>query len=106
MKRTNIYLDEEQDKLLRHLSIEEGRSFTALVREALDEYLLRRGIAPSSQVSGPRRSIPDDVWRERFESSVSAIRSRVPNDLTVEAVEADISAAVQEVQEQGVGQGS
>ncbi|MGH7862623.1 MAG: CopG family transcriptional regulator, partial [Candidatus Dormibacteraceae bacterium] len=37
MKRTNIYLDDEQARRLRHLAIEEGRSFTDLVREALNE---------------------------------------------------------------------
>ena len=44
MKRTNVYLDEEQARTLRHLAVEEGRSFTDLVREALDEYVSRRGL--------------------------------------------------------------
>ncbi len=56
MKRTNIYLEEELDRLLRHVAVEEGRSFTGIVREALCEYLERRGIATPA----PRVVLPDE----------------------------------------------
>jgi hypothetical protein len=41
MKRTNIYLEEEQLRLLKYIAVEEGRSFTQLVRQALEEFLER-----------------------------------------------------------------
>ena len=97
MKRTNIYLDEEQDRLLRHLSIEEGRSFTDLVREALNEYLARRGMQALSRVIGPRRSIPQKEWRSHLDAAVQRIRASVPADMSPEEIEAEITAAREEV---------
>jgi len=75
VKRTNIYLDEEQALLLRHLAIDEGRSFTNLVREAFNAYLAGRGLTTSSQVIGPRRSIPPDEWRSRLSDVLERIRT-------------------------------
>ncbi len=69
MKRTNIYLDEEIDRWLRHLAVEQGRSFTDLVREALQEYLDRRGLSLASapRIAPPRRSIPYEEWRAEMQ---------------------------------------
>jgi hypothetical protein len=97
MKRTNIYLDEEQSRLLRHLAVEEGRSFTDIVREALNEYLARRRMPSTSRVIGPRRAIPQDEWRAGFDAALQRIRVGVPSDITVEEIESEISAARDEV---------
>ena len=97
MKRTNIYLDEEQDRLLRHLSDEQGRSCTDIVREALNEYLTRRGMPSASRVVGPRRSIPQEEWRSRLDAAVRRIRAGVSVDVSPEEIEAEITAAREEV---------
>jgi hypothetical protein len=81
VKRTNIYLDEEQARLLRHLAVEEGRSFTDLVREALNAYLAQRGLASTSRVFGPRHSIPPDEWRSQFADVLCRIRAHTPGEL-------------------------
>ena len=97
VKRTNIYLDEEQARLLRHLAIEEGRSFTDLVREALNAYLAKRGLSAKSPVSGPRRSVPQDEWQSRFKDTLDRIRANTPTGLAADDIEAEITAAREEV---------
>lgn len=97
VKRTNVYLDEEQARLLRHLAIEEGRSFTDLVREALNGYLTQRGLASTSRVIGPRRELAPDEWRSRFADILGQIRAKTPADLTSDAIEAEITTAREEV---------
>jgi len=37
MKRTQLYLDEEEHKILKRLSLKTGKSVGQLVREAIDE---------------------------------------------------------------------
>lgn len=100
MKRTNVYLDEEQARLLRHLAVQEGRSFTDLVREALNAFLARRGLAATSRVIGPRRQLPDDEWGRQLEGLLQRARDRSPEGVTAEEaadMEADVTAARQEV---------
>jgi len=97
VKRTNVYLDEEQARLLRHLAIEEGRSFTDLVREALNGYLAQRGLTSQSPVFGPRRAIASDEWRSRFAEALERLRASAPTDLPADAIEAEITAAREEV---------
>jgi hypothetical protein len=97
VKRTNVYLDEEQARLLRHLAIEEGRSFTDLVREALNGYLAQRGLASTSRVIGPRRTLASDEWRSRFADVLGQIRAKTPADLCSDAIEAEITTAREEV---------
>src|SRR5437870_3703665 len=96
MKRTNIYLDEDQDRTLRHLAVEEARSFTDIVREALNEYLTRRGLAAASSVTGPRRSIPERDWQFRFRSVLERMRTAAMTDEKSDDVEAEITAAWEE----------
>jgi hypothetical protein len=103
VKRTNIYLDEEQARLLRHLAVEEGRSFTDLVREALNAYLAQRGLESTSPVVGPRRSIPVDEWRSRFAEALCRIRAHAPADLDADAIESEITAARDEVRRERAG---
>jgi predicted transcriptional regulator len=42
MKRTQIYLDESQDRRLERRARSEGKTKSALIREAIDDYLSRR----------------------------------------------------------------
>lgn len=86
MYRTNIYLDEEQTRALKHLAAEEGCSVAQLVRRAVDAYLAQR--------------FPDGkAWGERFDSLVARIQSRIPADVRHEEIEADITAAREEIRE-------
>jgi hypothetical protein len=103
VRRTNIYLDEEQARLLRHLAVDEGRSFTDLVREALNAYLAQRGLASTSRVIGPRRSVPPDEWRSRFADALSRIRAHATTDLDADDIESEITAACEEVRRERAG---
>lgn len=97
MKRTSIYLDDEQDKLLRHLAIEEGRSFTDLVRRALDQYIERKTASYQTRATEPPRNIPDAEWRARFDALLDQVRAKADPTWTPEEMEADIDAARREV---------
>lgn len=84
MQRTNIYLDEEQLRALKHLAVEEQQSVALLVRRAVDEFLARQ--------FGERTD-----WGDRFDALVQRIRSRVPTSLTTDEIEKDVAAARDEV---------
>ena len=89
MQRTNVYLEEDQLKALKHLAAEERQSVADLVRQAVDAYLVRR--------------LEDDIaWCERFDQLLERVRSRIPVDVSAEEaeeIEADITAARQEVRQ-------
>lgn len=87
MQRTNIYLDEEQARALKHLAAEEGLSVAELVRRAVDAYLAES--FPNSR-----------FWDERFDALIARIRARVPSDISPEEIEADITEARREVREE------
>lgn len=97
MKRTQIYLDQEQDRRLRDLAAQAGRPLTDLVRQALNEYLARWDPDYAPRVSDPPRLIPEDEWRSDFEAAVARMRAGVDPTWTAEEIEADIVAAVAEV---------
>lgn len=80
MHRTNIYLDDDQVRALRHLAAEERASVAELVRRAVDGYLVRRF-----------RETPD--WGQRFDEIVARFRDAVPLDMRSEEIEAEITAA-------------
>lgn len=84
MRRTNIYLDEEETRALRHLAAEERCSMAELVRRAVDQYLARR-------------LGEDKDWGERFDELVARIQRRIPAGVTPAEIEADITAAREEV---------
>ena len=88
MKRTNIYLEEEQLRLLRHIAVEEGRSFTQLVRQALVEFLERH-----RQTTEP--VLPSAEWDRRLEQLLTRVRRRT-RSFAAEEIEADITAASKE----------
>ena len=100
MKRTNVYIDEEQLRVLRHIAVETGRSFTDIVREALNEYMTRRGVESASRVIGPRHTMSDEEWRSRLDTVLERIRAGVPEDLNPAEIEEEITEAWREVREQ------
>jgi hypothetical protein len=97
MKRTNIYLDEAQSRLLRHLAIEANRSFTDLVREALDEYLERRGLGDGLKLSKEASFTSDDEWTARVHAVLNRLHAGAPIDLSPDEIEAEITKARGEV---------
>jgi hypothetical protein len=88
MKRTNIYLDDEQLELLRGLGERRGAPVAALVREAVDQWL---------QAQGARR-LPEDEWGQRFEQLLQR-RDRIAQERGFDeaGVERDVMEAVREV---------
>lgn len=80
MQRTNIYLEDEQLRALKHLAAEERQSVADLVREAVDDYL-------------SRRMADDALWRERLDALLTRVRHRIPADVGSEEIEADIGEA-------------
>jgi hypothetical protein len=88
MRRTNIYLDDEQLESLRSLSDRRGQPVATLVREAIDAWLAAQGV----------RRIPEDEWRERFAALLER-RARIAAErgFKEEDVERDVMEAVREV---------
>lgn len=88
MKRTNIYLDDEQLQLLRALGERRGEPVAALVREAVDAWL---------EAQGARR-LPQDEWERRFRELLER-RDRIAKERGFDAaeVERDVMSAVREV---------
>jgi hypothetical protein len=94
--QTAIDLDEDQSRLLRDFSATQGRSVGDVVREAVSEYLARRG-AMEPRAIAPRRRFPDDEWRSGFEAALQRLRAGVDPNWSPEEIEADITAAREEV---------
>lgn len=84
MKRTNVYLDENQLRELKHIAVEEGLSFTELVRRTL-----------SALIEGYRRE-GTPPWEERLDTLVAQVRERNERYGSKETEE-DITAASAEV---------
>jgi hypothetical protein len=88
MKRTNIYLEAEETRLLKHIAVEEGCSFTVLVRRALQDFLTHY------QQKTKRAASPEE-WNERLEKLLVRVRQRT-SVFSPEEIEADITAAAKE----------
>jgi hypothetical protein len=88
MKRTNIYLDDDQLELLRGLGEQRGEPVAVLVREAVDSWL---------EAQGARR-IPPDERQRRFEALLRR-RDRIWSELgaSEEEVEREVDEAIREV---------
>jgi hypothetical protein len=88
MRRTNIYLDEDQLQTLRLLGEQRGVPVAALVREAVDAWLRAQGV----------RKIDDDEWKRRFDALFEE-RRKIAQErgFDPEQVERDVMAAVREV---------
>jgi hypothetical protein len=81
--RTNIYLDPEQMRALKHLAAEDETSVAELVRRAVDSYLATR-------------LANEHGWQERLDDFLARVRARLPQDLPPGEIEADITAAADE----------
>jgi predicted DNA-binding protein len=88
MRRTNIYLDDEQLASLRGLSERRGQPVATLVREAIDAWLSSQGARP----------LPEDERVQRFEALLRR-RDEIWRELDVseEEVERDVAEAIREV---------
>jgi hypothetical protein len=84
MRRTNIYLDDDQLNALKIVAATRGSSFATVVRDAVDAYL-------RDQVVG------DLVWRTELEDLLDRVRSRIDPSITPEEIEADITEERDEV---------
>jgi len=82
LRRTNIYLQDEQVQALKLLAASSDRSVAEHVREAVDAYLDHR--------------MSDQAWRDRFAQVVDRFRRDLP-DVPAEEIEADITIAREEV---------
>src|SRR5689334_14793124 len=86
MQRTNIYLEADQLRALKHLAAEQDQSVADLVRQAVDDYLAEH--------------IRDDhAWAARLDDLVERVRKRTTDSVPPEQIEADISAARAEARE-------
>jgi Arc/MetJ-type ribon-helix-helix transcriptional regulator len=84
MRRTNIYLDDDQLAFLRNMAAQEQSTVAELVRQAVDSWLAEKL---------PQR----DRWGEQLDSVVARLRSRLPTGVPEDEIEADITAAKDEV---------
>jgi hypothetical protein len=88
MRRTNIYLDDDQLELLRNLGERRGEPVAVLVREAVDEWLRAQGA----------RRVSEDEWQRRFDELLRR-RDRIARERGFDEaeVERDVMAAVRDV---------
>ncbi len=78
MVRTQIYLTEDEQSKLRSLSERSGQRRSALIREALDDYLARTA-ATSRQ---DRLQACRGLWRDRDLAEFRAVRSELERRLS------------------------
>ena len=83
MQRTNIYLDEDQLRLLKHLAAEENKPVADLVRQAVDQFL--------------RNRLENAVtWQSDMAALIERVRSRVSLAIDPDEIESDIREARQD----------
>jgi hypothetical protein len=87
MKRTNIYLQDDELRTLKHIAVEEGLSFTELVRRALAAF------------SDAYRKHGGPPWEERLDELLTRVRERT-EPYGADETEREISAASTEVRSQ------
>jgi|GEM_PF-1894531 len=106
MKRTNIYLDENLDRLIRYLALQQGRSFTDIVREALNDYAKAQGFPDPSRVRMPSPMTPEEreEWRIEMKRHLKEIQDSVDTDLTPDEIENLITQASEEVRQERTAQ--
>ena len=106
MKRTNIYLDENLDRLIRYLAVQQGRSFTDIVREALNDYAKAQGFPDPSRVRTPLPMTKQEreEWRVEMKRLLKEIQDSVDTDLTPDEIEALITEASKEARQERLSQ--
>ena len=106
MKRTNIYLDENLDRLIRYMAVQQGRSFTDIVREALNDYAKAQGWPDPSRVRMPLPMTKEEreEWRAEMQRLLKEIQDSVDTDLTPDEIEDLISQASEEVRQERMTQ--
>jgi hypothetical protein len=77
MVRTQIYLTEEEQSRLRLLSRRSGQRQSALIREALDDYLARAAATPRPD----RLQACRGMWRDRDLAEFQAVRRGIEQRL-------------------------
>jgi hypothetical protein len=102
VKRTNIYLDEHLDRLLRYLALEQGRSFTDLVREVLLDYTRQQGFPDPERVVPPHRSTNINQHRAVLHQQLKAIHDAVATDMSPNDIEALITEVNEEVKQERI----
>ena len=88
MQRTNIYLDAEQLRALKHLAAEDRCSVAELIRRSVDSYIATR-LADETE------------WREPLDAFLARLRARLPAGIPPEEVEADVTLAHEEARLNG-----
>ena len=84
MQWTNIYLDEDQLRFLKHLAAEENNPLADLIRQAVDQFL--------------RIRLDDDVmWQNDMTALIERVRSRVSPAIDPDEIERDIREARHDV---------
>ena len=83
MRRTNIYMDEDQLVMLKFLALQQGQTVAELVRTAVNQLL-------SEQLKN------EDKWKTQFNGLINRVRSRIPDNLSSEEIEKDITQAKKE----------
>ena len=86
MRRTNIYLEDDQLTALKHLAAEGNQSVADLVRDAINVYLARR-------------IREDSEWQARLDRLLDRVQRRGPTDTATDEIELEIGLARAEVKE-------
>lgn len=87
MRRTNIYLSEEQRTTLQALGDQRGVPMSELVRQAIDEWLRSQGV----------RVLGEDEWAQRFDALMARRKLALGRSPSQTTVDRDVAAAVREV---------
>ena len=77
MVRTQIYLTQEEQTKLRSLSRRSGQNQSALIREALDDFLARVSTTPRTARMQKCRGL----WRDRDDSEFQVVRTEIERRL-------------------------
>ena len=83
MRRTNIFLAEEQLDGLRTLAASRGESVATVVRDAVDQYLTQH--------------LDRDEVVSRLDDILARLSARVPTTINPDEIERDITLAREEV---------
>jgi hypothetical protein len=87
MKRTNIYLSEDQLTTLQALGAQRGQPVAELVRQAVDQWLESQGV----------RVLAEDQWVQRFDALLARRRAGRRRPPSRAVVDREVAAAVREV---------